>query len=391
MPPISVMIKPASSSCNLRCKYCFYANEASLRATPNYGIMKPEVLENAVALFMNAAERSCSFAFQGGEPTLAGLDFFKHLVSLQKKHACPGLTITNALQTNSVLLNDEWCKFLSENHFLVGLSLDGVKTTHDLYRLKPDGKGSFSSVLHAAQLMRSHQVEFNILTVVTAQLAQNITKIYGFYKKNGWLYHQYIPCMDALEATRGENDYSLTPQAYGEFLKKLFDLWYQDFSRGFVVSIRYFDNLLQIMQGLPPESCSMVGHCNIHYLVEADGSVFPCDFYALDSFRLGNLNTDSVEQMDHQRRAIRFIEDSLEKPQRCKNCRWYPLCRGGCRRDYITSTEPHNYYCDSYRTFFEYAYPRLKQAAALSRRMHSFSTSYAHRHQSCHLKNYPFE
>lgn len=371
MHPISVMIKPASSGCNLRCKYCFYADEASLRSIPNYGMMKPEVLENAIALFMRSAKGSCSFAFQGGEPTLAGLDFFRRVVALQEKYARPGLAVTNALQTNGMVLDEEWCRFLAAHHFLVGLSLDGVKDTHDLYRLRPDGKGSFSSVLRAAQRMEAHHVEFNILTVVTAQLARNITKVYGFYKKNGWLYHQYIPCMDALGGGRGGAEYSLTPQAYGEFLKKLFDLWYQDFSRGFAVSVRYFDNLLQMLQGAPPESCAMAGHCNVHYLVEADGSVFPCDFYALDAYRLGNLNTDSVEQMDEQRAAIRFIEASLDKPARCRSCQWFALCRGGCRRDYTEGDEPHNYYCESYQAFFSYAYPRLLQAAELCRRLRS--------------------
>lgn len=365
MHPISVMIKPASSSCNLQCKYCFYADEASLREIPNYGIMDPQVLEKTVALFMGSARGSCSFAFQGGEPTLAGLDFFRQVVALQEKYARPGLKVTNALQTNGMVLDEEWCRFLAKHHFLVGLSLDGIKDTHDRYRLCRDGKGSYTSVLRAAQLMATHHVDFNILTVVTAQLARNITKVYGFYKKNGWLYHQYIPCMDALEEERGGNEYSLNPKAYGEFLKKLFDLWYHDFSQGFMVSIRYFDNLLQILQGLPPENCAMMGHCNVYYLVEADGSVFPCDFYALDPYRLGNLNTDTVEQMDKQRHAIRFVEDSLEKTEQCRNCQWYFLCRGGCRRDYTAGEQPHNYYCESYKMFFEYAYPRLKQASSL--------------------------
>ncbi|MGI6256080.1 MAG: anaerobic sulfatase maturase [Acutalibacter sp.] len=371
MHPISVMIKPASSGCNLRCSYCFYADEAAMRTIPNYGIMKPQVLENAIALFLGSAKGSCSFAFQGGEPTLAGLEFFQKVVELQKKYRRPGLTVTNALQTNGILLDNQWCEFLAQNHFLVGLSLDGVKDTHDRYRRGPDGKGSYAAVLRAAQRMEAHHVDFNILTVVTAQLAQNITKVYGFYKKNRWFYQQYIPCMDALEDARGGKDYSLTPSAYGDFLKKLFDLWYQDFRQGLVVSVRYFDNLLQMLQGYPPESCAMAGHCNVHYLVEADGSVFPCDFYAMDDYRIGNLNTDTVEQMDQQRRAIRFLETSVELTQRCKGCPWYSLCRGGCRRDYTQGEDAHNYYCESYRAFFEYAFPRLRQAAAVLQRMRS--------------------
>lgn len=372
MHPISVMIKPSSSSCNLRCRYCFYADEASLRTIPNYGFMTPDLLEQAIPFFMNAAKGSCSFAFQGGEPTLAGLDFFRKVVSLQKKYSRPGLQITNALQTNGMLLDEDWCSFLAENHFLVGLSLDGIKATHDCYRVHPDGKGSYATVLRAAQRMQSHHVDFNILTVVTSQLAQNITKVYNFYKRNNWLYQQYIPCMDPMEEQRGGNGYSLTPQAYADFLKKLFDLWYQDFTQGFIVSIRYFDNLLRIMNGIPPESCAMTGHCNVQYLVEADGSVFPCDFYAIDKYCLGNLKTDSIEQLDDKRHSLRFVESSKELTGKCANCTWYGLCRGGCRRDYTQEEDSHNYYCESYKAFFEYAYPRLSHIANLSRQRSLF-------------------
>lgn len=364
MPPLSVMIKPASASCNLRCKYCFYADEAAMRCVPNYGMMQPDTLEQVVRTFMQSAEGSCSFAFQGGEPTLAGLDFFKQVVTLQKKYSRPGLVVTNALQTNGMLLDAEWCRFLAENRFLVGLSMDGIKQTHDLYRLRPNGKGSYSAVLSAAQRMTQHKVDFNILTVVTAQLAKNITSVYNAYKKNGWYYHQYIPCMDALEDTRGGQEYSLTPAAYTQFLKTLFDLWYQDLRRGLVISVRYFDNLVLILQGRNPESCAMTGQCNIQYLMEADGSVYPCDFYALDSFRLGKIGENTLEEIDRKRTEIRFIEDSLKKPERCKQCKWFALCRGGCRRDYTKGIDSHNYYCESYKEFFEYAMPRMQQAAA---------------------------
>lgn len=368
MHPISVMLKPASSACNLRCKYCFYADEATLRTTASYGIMSYETLENCIALCMRSATGSCNFAFQGGEPTLAGLDFFKTVVALQKKYAKKGVSVTNAFQTNGLLLDDDWCSFLSENQFLVGLSLDGTKENHDLYRVRPDGKGSYSSVFHTAQRLEAHHVNFNILTVVTAQLARNITKVYNFYRKNNWLYQQYIPCMDCLEGIRGTQNYSLTPDDYSKFLMKLFDLWYQDLTRGFYVSIRYFDNLLRILHGLPPESCAMCGHCNIQYLVEADGSVFPCDFYALDPYLLGNVNRNTLEEIDTQRKAIHFIEDSISLTQACKECPWFFLCKGGCRRDYkhTHDQKAHNYYCKSFQSFFEYAYPRLLNAHQLT-------------------------
>lgn len=363
MHPINVMIKPASASCNLRCKYCFYADEAAIRQVPNYGKMSRETLEEVVRLFMQNARGSCTFAFQGGEPTLAGLDFFEDVVRLEQKYSRPGLRVTNALQTNGMVIDADWCRFLAKNHFLVGLSMDGVKQTHDLYRQGPGGAGSFAQVQRAAQLMTQHGVEFNILTVVTRQLAKNITTVYNSYIKRGYLYHQYIPCMDALESQRGGEEYSLTPKEYGEFLKKLFDLWFNDLRRGFVVSVRYFDNLMMMLNGRPPESCAMAGHCNVQYLVEADGSVFPCDFYALDAFRLGRIPENTLEELDQKRKEIRFIEDSLQKPAKCQACPWLALCRGGCRRDCVDGPASLNYYCESYREFFAYAAPRLRQAA----------------------------
>lgn len=365
MPPRSVMIKPASSSCNLRCRYCFYADEAAVRGVANYGIMRDTTLETLISKFLSSAQGSCSFVFQGGEPTLAGLDFFKKVVLFERKYNTKNLKIFNALQTNGMVLEDEWCAFLANNHFLVGLSLDGVKDTHDLCRVTPDLAGTYSRVLHAVQILEKHHVEFNILTVVTAQLAKNITKVYGFYKKNHFLYQQYIPCMDALGYARGQNSYSLTPRMYGDFLNSLFDLWYQDLCRGLYVSIRYFDNLLRILNRQAPESCSMTGQCNIQYLAEADGSVYPCDFYALDQYQLGNVLDNSIEELDQRRTQLRFIEDSLQKPEECHVCRWFALCRGGCRRDCIDGAGSKNYYCESYQLFFEHALPRLKQATAM--------------------------
>ena len=156
MHPINVMIKPASASCNLRCKYCFYADEAAIRQVPNYGKMSRETLEEVVRLFMQNARGSCTFAFQGGEPTLAGLDFFEHVVRLEQKYSRPGLRVTNALQTNGMVIDADWCRFLAKNHFLVGLSMDGVKQTHDLYRQGPGGAGSFAQVQRAAQLISTY-------------------------------------------------------------------------------------------------------------------------------------------------------------------------------------------------------------------------------------------
>lgn len=183
MPPLCLLLKPASGLCNLRCRYCFYHDEAGFRQQESYGIMPPEVLEKIIEKALNYAAGACTFAFQGGEPTLAGLDFFRAVVALQKKYNHKNLKIYNTIQTNGVLLDDAWCAFLAKEKFLVGLSVDGIKETHDFCRVYPDGGGSFNRVMQAVRLLEKYKVEFNILTVVYAATARHIAKIYEAYKK----------------------------------------------------------------------------------------------------------------------------------------------------------------------------------------------------------------
>lgn len=364
MPAISVMIKPASGLCNMRCRYCFYADETENREVKSYGIMQREVLEPMLQRILAFATGECTIAFQGGEPTLAGLDFYRQVVELQKKHNTKGLVIHNAIQTNGYVINDEWAAFFAENHFLVGLSLDGTKDLHDLNRPDAEGKGTFSRVMHAAQLFDKHKVEYNILTVITADTARSIRKIYGFFDRNHFAYQQYIPCLDPIGEERGQHPYSLTPPLFEQYLKNAFDLWYQDFKRGRPKYHRYFENLLMLLAGQQPESCGVMGVCSHQFVVEADGSVYPCDFYVLDEWRLGNLATDSFEQIEAKRAELGFVQMSRYVDESCKGCKWFGLCRGGCRRDREPVVDGHlskNYFCQAYYNFFEYAAPRLQE------------------------------
>jgi len=364
MPPIHVLIKPASGNCNMRCAYCFYGDIVERRDVPSYGMMDLPTLENVVRKSLRYAEGECTIAFQGGEPTLAGLDFYKNLIEMQNKHNVNGVTIHNAIQTNGLLLDENWVSFLTRHDFLVGLSVDGIKSVHDSLRHDRSGKETYGRVRDAAALMDRYHTQYNILTVVTAQIACRARKVYQQYKKNGWRYMQFIPCLDPFEEERGRHTYSLSPQLYAEFLKELFDQWYNDVSRGEFVSIRYFDNLVGMLRGYPPESCGMGGVCSIQYVVEADGGVYPCDFYVTDAYRIGDLNTDGFEEIDQRRKDIGFIEDSYDSAKACASCPWHPLCRGGCRRDRDTPEGiGRNYYCDAYRDFFPYAIDRLQRLA----------------------------
>jgi len=358
-----MLIKPASGSCNLRCGYCFYHDETSRRETACFGLMSPETLENVVKKAMREAEGLCAFTFQGGEPMLAGLEFFQTYISLTKKYARPGLRVSHAIQTNGTLINDDWARFFAGNRFLVGLSMDGPAPLHDRHRTGPGGAGSFDQVWRAKGLLEKHQADFNILTVVTKANAKQVSRIYKFFVENGLWYQQYIPCLAPLDG-EGKGEYALSAEDYGTFLCRLFDLWYADFIKGRKIYIRYFENLAGMLMGYPPENCGLCGHCVNQYVVEADGGIYPCDYYVLDEYFLGNLNRDGFRDLDRREAELGFIASSARQEPECVQCRYYDLCRGGCRRDRQQAdmkTLGKSCFCDAYRQFFPYALPRLWQ------------------------------
>lgn len=362
-PVLNIMLKPASGLCNLRCKYCFYADETGKREVESYGIMSLATLKNVLTKALAQTGSCCTIAFQGGEPTLAGLDFFKAAVEIAKTENRNHCRIQFALQTNGTLLDEDWCRFFAENHFLVGISLDGTRELHDQNRVDAQGNGTYKRVVSAIHLLEEHHVDFNILTVLTGGVCWSFRKVYQHYDRNGWDYQQFIPCLDPIGEARGGYPWSLTPERYGQYLKTAFDCWYADAMAGKKKYHRYFDNLLLMMSGQPPEACGMGGRCGMQYVVEADGSVYPCDFYMLDEYRLGNLNEVDFAALDEQRKHLGFIEESTHPAPECRSCQWKYLCRGGCRRDrdYFEQGLGKNYYCQAYREFFPYAYPRLQQ------------------------------
>lgn len=362
MPPITIMIKPASGMCNMRCKYCFYADVAANRELPNYGIMSLSTLEKLMKKVFSYAEGSASFIFQGGEPTLAGLDFFGAVLAYQKEYNVNGVKVWNAIQTNGYAVTEEWAKFFAENNFLVGLSLDGFKEAHDAVRVDSGGRGTYARVVKTAALFDACGVEYNILCVVDKMVARHPVKTYRALKK--YRYLQFIPCMDDFDGKK--QAHSLTAEAYGNFLKQTFDLYYADFIAGTPVSVRTFDNYIGMLMGRRPESCAMNGVCGQYFLAEADGGIYPCDFYVLDDWCLGNVNTDTFEQMAESERAVRFLKSSEYVDKKCRNCHWFRLCRGGCRRDrepFENGRPGLNRYCESYQMFFEYALPSMRKMA----------------------------
>lgn len=366
MPPLNMLIKPASSSCNLRCKYCFYSSIADNRNIKSYGIMSIETLETIAEKAFAYAEGFVSFAFQGGEPTLAGLEFFEKLVELQKKYNTKNIQVFNSLQTNGVKIDEKWASFLAKNNFLVGISLDGPKDIHDSNRIDVNSNGSYKNVMNAIKLFDKYQVQYNILCVINSRVARHVNKVYDFFKKNNFNYLQFIPCLDGIDEKLGSNPYSLKPEAYEAFLKTIFDLWYRDVVQGQGISIRYFDNLISMFLGNPPEACGMSGSCTCQFVIESDGGVYPCDFYAEDNWYLGSIKEMGFKDIKEGEKVKSFIEKSRVVDPKCKQCKWLGLCRGGCRRNrepVIEGKLSLNYFCTSYYEFFNYAVPRLQQIA----------------------------
>ncbi len=367
MPAISVLVKPASGNCNLHCDYCFYCDEVAKRQTASFGMMSEKTLKNVIKKTLLRAEGFYSIAFQGGEPTLCGIGFFEKAIEYIKKFNQNNVQVQVAIQTNGYLIDEKWCKFLKENDILTGLSLDGLRDIHNSYRHPNDGGNSYDRNIKVAELMDRYGVDYNILTVVHRMVAENIKDIYKDYRKHGWNFLQFITCLDPLDEPRGQMEYSLTPELFGHFLIDLFDLWYEDALSGEPPFIRQFDNYMRIIAGYLPEACEQNGTCGVAYVVEADGSVYPCDFYVLDEMKLGNFNEDRLDAIDENRRRIQFVERSTHKPEECFKCKWYKLCRGACYRSRFTAAdeaagrgkEGLNYFCESYKMFFEARYEKL--------------------------------
>lgn len=402
MPPASLLIKPVSGRCNLACTYCFYRDVASHRHTRDFGRMTQDTLRALVKGALEYAEGSVGFAFQGGEPTLAGLDFYRTFVETVEELNVAKVSVAYMLQTNGMVIDDEWAAFLAEKHFLTGLSMDGPRVLHDRSRIRVDGSGSFAGVLQAANRLRAHQAEFNILCVVNKDIASNPVLVYEFFKKKDFRWIQYIPCLDPLDPgergagpekndenglagkdagsagqkllrdpagageTSGPESGYLDENDYSSFLKTTFDLWERDLRSGHGVSIRYFDNLVDMAMGYPPENCGMSGRCGAYFTIEADGSVYPCDFYVLDEWLMGNVRSDSFAAMADSDAAREFVKSSLPVSPECTACFAWPLCRGGCRRDrepFIDGSPHLNRHCSAFRDFFSYAGQRIVNIA----------------------------
>ncbi|MDO5732402.1 MAG: SPASM domain-containing protein [Eubacteriales bacterium] len=355
---MNVLIKPAGAACNLACAYCFYCQLAKQRQVKSCQFLA----WSDMAAFLDAAFKRAipqlNLTFQGGEPTLRGLDFYRQVVSYVKEKSPASMRVNYAIQSNASLIDRAWARFLRDEEFLVGISLDGPPAIHDRYRRSHTGQASFEAVWSGIEALRAEQVSFNILTVVHRDLAVAIDEVYAFYREAGFEYQQYIACLDPI-GDRGAAAWSLSPEVYGDFLIRLFDLWFDELCAGHYRSIGFFDQLILLLRGQLPTVCGMLGVCTAQYVIEADASVYPCDFYCSDAYLLGSIH-DGLERLDERRRALQFLESSYALPPKCQRCRYLQVCRGQCRRQRDDGAELGlNYFCRAYQRFFDACFERL--------------------------------
>lgn len=329
MKTLNVMLKPASSLCNMRCRYCFYADEAARRATPSFGIMTAETAETLVRRVseMLAPGDHVQYIFQGGEPTLAGLEFFHRFAALATVRT--DIRVSFSLQTNGLLLDDAWCDFLLKYRVLVGVSLDVLPECHDDARRDAAGEGTYARVAAAVSLLKRRGVPFNILCTLTDAVAARPKQVWQRLVRLDALYVQFTPCLGG----EGCPSYgALTPALFADFYIRLFEFWYEDYKKGRVRSVKLFDDVVNLLILGRPTACGMDGVCRPQLVIEADGSAYPCDFYCTDDHRLGNIMEDSLDSLMTSFSWNAFATRKRETPALCQGCRYARFCGGGCQR-----------------------------------------------------------
>ena len=362
--PFTLLIKPAGPDCNLTCEYCFYTCKSSLFG-PGAHRMSEAILDCLMKSYLGLRFPISSFAWQGGEPALMGLDFYQYAIDLQKQYGADGQAVSNVFQTNGILLDDAWCKFLAEYKFLCGISLDGPKEFHDYYRKDRTGQGTFDRVWAGIERCRRHGTEFNILVLLNDRNVNHPDELFDFFTSQDLLYLQFIPCIE-----KNSNDpvqpaaYSITPEQYGRFLCRFFDRWYDGWSGK--MSVRIFDSLVSYgVNGFPAE-CTFGRQCNDYIVIEHNGNVYCCDFYVTPETQLGNILETPIEQIAIHPVKRKFSAKKTEIANKCLVCRYLDICRGGCLKDRSMLTGAHttpSYFCESYKMFFDHALGYLRGLA----------------------------
>jgi uncharacterized protein len=367
--PFHVMAKPRGAICNLKCDYCFYLKKEALYPASDFR-MDDALLEYYIKDYINSQQTAeITFSWQGGEPTLMGLDFYKKVVALQDKHNTKNQKILNAFQTNLTLITDEWASFFKSHDFLLGVSIDGPQHLHDRYRLDKKGEGTFQKVKEKLDIIKTHQVEYNVLACVNALNAKFPLEVYRFFRNELAVdFIQFIPIVIELRSTGKSkttqvSKHTVSGKAYGNFLIRIFDEWVRnDVGKLFV---QIFDSTLSSWMGYPAGVCVFDKVCGKGVAMEFNGDVYACDHYVDRDYLIGNIKDESLANMVNSEFQQKFGLDKWQTlTEKCKKCEVLTFCYGGCPKNRIlplkNETYLHNYLCDGYKKFFTHIQPFMK-------------------------------
>ncbi|MBT3290746.1 MAG: anaerobic sulfatase maturase [Victivallales bacterium] len=362
--PFSLLVKPASADCNLRCQYCFYLGHCSFYPEEKRHRMSDETLRTMIQRYMATEQPSYQIGWQGGEPTLMGVDFFKRVVEYQQKFGRSGASVANGLQTNATLITPELARHLAAFHFLTGVSIDGPRYLHDKYRLAFGGGGSHDDVMRGIRTLREHRAEFNTLTLVNEANVKEPVQTYHYLCDNDFLFHQYIPCVEPDE-NRLVLPFSTSGEEWGEFLCRIFDEWYRHDTRR--VSVRLFDAVLALLVDGVRNVCPFGNDCRQYFVVEYNGDIFPCDFFVEKRLRLGNVTTDSFEIMQDSPVYANFGRQKSCWHTDCDACDYGWICQGDCLKHRLCTGggDPRRLsdLCPGWKLFYSHTMSRFETLA----------------------------
>lgn len=365
-----VMVKPVGSRCNMHCDYCYYLEKGQYSEHVRQTRMSFELLEKLIRETINSCKGPVvSFVWHGGEPTIAGLDFYKKVVELERKYLPSGWQVWNNLQTNGFMMNDLWCEFLKENHFDVGVSFDGSARVHDAHRHDLKGGGTQARIARSIQRLRAHGIEPDILCTVNEKSCEDPLEVYRAIKETGAGWCQFIPIVVRAEDGSFTKE-SVTPDGYGQFLITIFDEWVrQDLGK---IDVQVFAETARIMAGGEASLCWMAETCGRALIAEEDGAIYSCDHFVDDAHRLGMLQNADLGKMANSDFQIAFGNAKKENlTQECKACPFLKYCNGGCPKDrFETSSEGEGgqyYLCGGLKAFFAHAEPILQKVMKMSR------------------------
>jgi len=370
MDDFQVFVKPIGASCNLACNYCYYLNKSDLHGESVIGRMSDKLLEIYIIQHIQASsEQSIFFSWHGGEPTLAGLDYFRRITELQKKHLPENRFALNGIQTNGTLLNDEWCQFLKKENFIVGISIDGPERFHSANRFRRDGKSCFNEVIRGFRLLKAYEIPCEILCVVNAQNVGFPIEVYHFFKSLNAEFLTFIPLVERLSLKSNQvSERTVPARAFGEFLCVLFDEWKtEDIGR---VKIQIFEEALRTAFGLDHSICIFKPVCGRVPVIESSGDFYSCDHFVDQENFMGNIQEKSLSELLESPNQKAFGRAKLNSlPEYCLKCEVLTMCNGACPKDRFIETpdgEPGlNYLCEEYKLFFNHCKPFVDEVAAV--------------------------